>query len=195
MSGDVSKKAKRKKDIFVHLGKNKRTRPSQAPSSYAVFCKENTQILLATNPNLKFLEISKSNSESWRALTEGEKDVYKQKADSIKEMLFRENNTVASKVKTSKANNSAACNVDNTAANVLNGNDNSYSPTSTSTIISDTNRENHNNDNDNNNNDVSSSYDNSVSINTNSAINDNNTTFNTLDTTMTDSVVYLNNDN
>jgi len=39
--------------------KRKGDRPVQAPSSYAVFCKENTQKILAINAKLNFSEISK----------------------------------------------------------------------------------------------------------------------------------------
>ena len=190
VNNNRSKKVKRKKEDFVRLGKNKRNRPSQAPSSYAVFCKENTQKILAANAKVKFLEISKRNSETWRALSDAEKDVYKQKAESIKEMLFTgkaESQGKNDKIST-KANDSFASNVDNKC-----------SPTSTSTVISDKNREcittcavkNDENRIDNDN-DTSTRYDNSISVNTNSAINDNNTTINT---TMTDSIGYMNNDN
>ena len=48
------------REKYNRIGKKRKgDRPIQAPSSYAVFCKENTQKILAINAKLNFSEISK----------------------------------------------------------------------------------------------------------------------------------------
>ena len=48
------------REKYNRIGKKRKgDRPVQAPSSYAVFCKENTQKILATNTKPNFSEISK----------------------------------------------------------------------------------------------------------------------------------------
>ncbi len=72
-----SRKIKKKKEPVDFTKKNKIVTPMKKINPYFTFCKEKRHEIIATNPELKFREISKKLGEAWRKLSDKEKARYR----------------------------------------------------------------------------------------------------------------------
>ena len=59
-------------------------KPVRAKNSFIVFCDEKRPIIKQQNPGITPAETTKKISELWKLLSKEEKDVYKEKAKSLK---------------------------------------------------------------------------------------------------------------